>query len=115
MGEEVRTIHHCMDMVDSFRTRSGTINEWLQQNFISKTTIYGWRENPWYNNSHPDLQGVNGRNIGQMNDTITVNVNEDKKETILIMTGLNIQQALNHCTVVDFPDGKQVMVMKKEE
>ena len=48
------------------------MNGCMQQNSISKTTIYEWRENPWYNNSHPDLQGVNGRNIGQMNDIIKI-------------------------------------------
>ena len=52
-----------------------------------------------FNIANPELQGgTNCSHIGQINNNIRPNVNNDKEETIHIMTDSNLQHVFNLCT-----------------
>ena len=66
---------------------------------LKKTDIYNWSKKPMFNIANPELQGgTNCSHIGQINNNIRPNVNNDKEETIHIMTDSNLQHVFNLCT-----------------
>lgn len=76
----------------------------MQTKCVSRKQIYiiGVRNKPMFNIANPELQGgTNCSHIGQINNNIRPNVNNDKEETIHIMTDSNLQHVFNLCTIID--------------
>lgn len=91
----------------------------MQTKFVTRKQIYNWSKKPMFNIVNPELQGgtTGSHNIGQINVIIRPNVNNDREETIHIMTDSNLQHVFNLCTIIDLnlPDGKQQIMVTKGE
>jgi len=116
--QESNELDRRMNIVNSYRQKTGTHEEWLTDNQgVPHTTILRWVREAKENGMWQEL--VEADTLSQnINHSIAPNVNEDKQETIRIMTDKSLQNVYNLCTIidVDLPNGRkqQILVMKSD-